>query len=326
MIEESVIRSQLSQTLVETQFDFLGEKYEGKVRDSYISGDVRYLITSDRLSCFDVIVTSVPFKGQVLNELAVSWFDKASSIIENHLLDVPDPNVMVAKNCEILPIEVIMRGYLTGSAWRDYQAGKAISGIELPKGLRASEAFAEPLLTPSTKAERGEHDEPISEKEILERKIVEPKLWEQVSEVASALFELGQKEASNQGLILVDTKYEFGLYNGKLVLADEIHTLDSSRYWIKESYPERFEKGEAPQMLDKEPTRQWLLSQGYQGEGEIPEFTDDHRIEISKHYIDSFHKISGSPFKAAPGDPVARIEENLRNFQSNAQAVANGNG
>lgn len=310
------LREQLAHVLDSTDFNFLGEKYEGKVRDSYINGDTRFLITTDRLSCFDVVVTTVPLKGQVLNQLAVHWFEKSSDIVENHLLDVPDPNVMVVKNCEILPVEVVVRGYLTGSAWRAYQSGKDVSGITLPAGMRESQAFEKPLITPSTKAERGSHDEPISEKDLVQRGLVNPRLWEQVREVSFALFEKGQRFAESQSLILVDTKYEFGLYEDRLMLVDEIHTLDSSRYWVKESYEELFESGQTQRMLDKEPTRQWLLSQGYQGDGPVPTFSDEHRLAISKHYMDSFEQLSGKSFEPIFGPTKDRIEAVLRKYSS----------
>lgn len=314
MLNDSDLKRQLPFVLKGTNFDFLGEKYQGKVRDSYLAGDVRYLITSDRISCFDVVVTTVPFKGQVLNEMAVWWFEKTKGVIANHIIDVPDLNVMVARNVEILPIEVIVRGYITGSAWRDYQDGKAISGITLPTGLRASQKLPEAILTPSTKAAIGSHDEPISEQEILATGVVPAALWGQVKESALELFRLGQEHAKQQGLILVDTKYEFGLLNGKLVLADEIHTLDSSRFWIAESYQGRFEKGEAPEMLDKEPTRQWLLSQGFKGDGPVPTFTDEHRVEISRHYINSFERIIGEEFNGEVGSASERIAGRLREY------------
>ena len=314
MVSDDQIREQLEHVLEGTNFDFLGERYAGKVRDSYTRGDTRFLITSDRISCFDVVVTLVPFKGQALNQMAVNWFGQTEDIVSNHLIDVPDPNVMVAKNLDMLPIEVIVREYITGSAWRDYQAGKSISGVELPKGLRASEKLPETIITPSTKAEQGEHDLPISEAEILGRGLVEKQLWEEIKEVSMALFRRGQEVAARHGLIFVDTKYEFGLVNGKLTLADEIHTMDSSRFWINSSYLERFERGEAPEMLDKEPTRQWLISKGYQGEGEIPEFTDQHRIDLSRHYISAFERITGGEFSAEVGPALERVERNLRAY------------
>ncbi len=315
MIRDEDINSQIDHVLARTALSFLGDRYEGKVRDNYSSGDVRYLITTDRLSCFDVVVTTIPFKGQVLNELAVHWFKLAGEIVPNHIIDIPDPNVIVAKNCQILPVELVVRAYLTGSAWRDYEAGKAISGIKLPAGMKASQKLDEPIVTPSTKAERGKHDLPISESEILSSGLVQRSLWERIREVSLQLFRLGQIEADRRGLLLVDTKYEFGLDpNGNLLLADEIHTLDSSRYWIKENYLTAFAKGESPQMLDKEPTRQWLLSKGYKGDGAIPEFTREHRIQISRHYIESFERISGHQFKPEFGSVEKRIEANLRKY------------
>lgn len=311
-LTDAELKQQLKYVLTKTDFDFLGSKYEGKVRDNYTSGDTRVLITSDRLSCFDVVVTSIPFKGQVLNQMAAHWFRVSQSIVENHLLDVPDPNVMLVRNCEILPVEVIVRAYITGSAWRDYESGREVSGIKLAPGLKPSQKLPELLITPSTKAEKGKHDLPISEKEILEKGLVKPNLWSQVREVSLQLFKLGQAQAEKQGLILVDTKYEFGLYHGKLTLADEIHTLDSSRYWIKSTYQERFERGESPEMLDKEPMRQWLLAQGYKGEGAIPTFSDDYRAQISRHYIDSFYRVTGLQFQGKVGPVLERIEKNLR--------------
>lgn len=311
---KQIISSQIENVLIDTDLSFAGSRYAGKVRDSYVNKDVRFLITTDRLSCFDAVVTAVPFKGQVLTALAAEWFERVSDIVDHHLLDVPDPNVMVGRNCEVLPVEVVVRGYITGSAWRDYSAGRAVSGITLPAGLRQSEQLPEPVLTPSTKAEQGEHDEPISEAEIIKRQIVPENLWQEIREVALALFKRGQEHAGRQGLILVDTKYEFGLYNNRLMLVDEIHTLDSSRYWIKENYEEKFKLGESPAMLDKEPVRQWLLSQGYSGDGEIPHFSNEYRSELALHYIRSFEQITGKNFEPVPGPAEGRIEKNVRAY------------
>jgi len=307
MITDQELRNQLPFVLSETNFSKWGERYEGKVRDNYARGDKRVLITTDRLSCFDRVVTTIPFKGQVLTQMAVEWFKRTSSIITNHIIDLPDPNVMIVRSCKILPIEVVVRGFLTGSAWRDYQAGSTISGIRLPAGLANYSQLPEVLLTPSTKAERGMHDQPISEAEIASRGVVQPRVWAQVREAALALFAEGTKYARESGLILVDTKYEFGLVGEELILADEIHTLDSSRYWVAESYQERLVRGESPVMLDKEPVRQWLLAQGFKGDGTIPNFSDEYRIEIARHYLDAFEKIVGRPLSAAVGDVAARI-------------------
>lgn len=316
MLREDQIKAQLSYVLSDSDFKGLGVKYQGKVRDNYTRGDLRFLITSDRLSCFDRVVTTVPFKGQVLNQMAVSWFKKSEGIIANHIVDVPDPNVIVAKNCEILPIELVVRGYLAGSAWRDYEAGKDISGINLPPGLNMGVKLSAPIVTPSTKAPKGSHDMPISEAEILSSKLVERSIWQQAKEVALNLFQMGTAHALKQGLLLVDTKYEFGLLNGRLILADEIHTMDSSRYWIAETYEARLSAGQLPEMLDKEPTRQWLLSQGFKGDGPIPYFSDEHRIKIAQHYVSSYEKILGESFKAEVGPVIPRIEANLKRYFS----------
>jgi phosphoribosylaminoimidazole-succinocarboxamide synthase len=306
------IVSQLKYSLERTALDDLGARYEGKVRDCYANGERTYLITTDRLSCFDRVVTTIPFKGEVLTALAVNWFKKTSDIIDNHIIDLPDPNVMVVKPVEILPIEVVVRGYLAGSAWRDYAAGRAVSGIDLPKGLNQYQKLPKDLLTPSTKAPSGTHDEPISEEEIIGRGIVPNKLWQEIRNVALALFKRGSEIAGHQGLILVDTKYEFGLSAGRLILADEIHTLDSSRYWVGSSYQQRVASGEAPEMLDKEPVRQWLLSQGFKGDGPIPHFSDEKRVEIAAHYIFSFERVTGERFVGHGGDVATRIASALQ--------------
>lgn len=311
MITRTEILKQLPNVLEATHFDHLGERYEGKVRDSYTRGEQRVLITTDRLSCFDRVVTTIPFKGQVLNQLALKWFARTQDIVQNHLIDTPHPNVMVVKNCRILPIEVVVRGYLAGSAWRDYSAGRDISGVKLPPGMRSAQRLETPLLTPATKAEHGAHDTPISESEIITKGIVDRDIWAEVREAALSLFALGQRAVAERGLILVDTKYEFGIYQGGLVLADEIHTLDSSRFWKAGTYNERFARGESPEMLDKEPTRQWLLQQGFQGDGAIPHFSDEHRVQIAEHYIGSYEQILGEEFVAAGGAVGLSIERAL---------------
>jgi phosphoribosylaminoimidazole-succinocarboxamide synthase len=314
MLSDEILERQVACVLAATDFPSLGKKYEGKVRDSYIRDDTRFLITTDRLSCFDVVVTSIPFKGQVLNQLALHWFDLVKNVIPNHLLGVPDPNVMFVRNCDILPVEVVVRAYIAGSAWRDYEAGKSISGLRLPPGLKNYSVLPEILLTPSTKAARGGHDQPISESEIISTGLVDAPMWSQVREAAFSLFEIGRREADRNGLILADTKYEFGIKDGRLLLADEIHTLDSSRYWIKESYQERMESGMPPEMLDKEPTRQWLLAKGFNGNGPIPEFSAEHRMDIARHYISSYEMITGKQFEAAAGDVHERIRKALSNY------------
>jgi len=286
-----------------TDFKGFDSVYHGKVRDTYLKGDKRIFITTDKLSCFDRIVTTIPYKGAVLNSLATYWLNKTKEIVPNHLLSVPHPNVMIGKNCTVFPVEVVVRGYLAGSAWRSYKKGEDVSGIKLPPGLLNYHRFEEPIITPSTKAKTGDHDEPISEVEIISSGLVPQ--WAQVREYALSLFNFGSKEVEKRGLILADTKFEFGLFNGEVTLVDEIFTLDSTRYWESDSY----EAGKDPVMLDKEVVRQWLISQGFMGEGDIPFFSDEKREEISKQYIDSVFKITGVPFDKSAVDSAPNLEE-----------------
>ena len=316
MDNENILQQQLPHVLLETDFEFLPNRYQGKVRDCYADENVRFLITTDRLSCFDRVVTTVPFKGQVLNQLAVYWFNQTGNIVNNQLIEVPDPNVMLVRNCQIVPVEVVVRAYLTGSAWRDYQAGKTVSGLKLPAGLRQNQALPEIVVTPSTKAQIGDHDQPISETEIIAQGVVEESIWQKIRQVSLELFTFGSEMVARNGLILVDTKYEFGLYQGELILADELHTLDSSRFWVTDSYQDLLEKGEPQIMLDKEPTRQWLLQQGFKGDGDIPHFSDQHRIAIARHYINAYERISGEKFQPLAGPVVERIERALRGYYS----------
>jgi phosphoribosylaminoimidazole-succinocarboxamide synthase len=318
MIPRSEVEAQLSFSLENIDLNAVGEKIEGKVRDCYVVDDKRILIASDRLSAFDVVLTSIPFKGQVLTQMAMHWFEETKHIIPNHIISNPHPNVMVSQEVSILPIEVVVRGYITGSAWRDYSAGKAVSGIRLEPGLKKSQKFDTPILTPSTKADRGEHDEPISEEEILKQGIVEESVWAQVREKALELFAFGTKKAAERGLILVDTKYEFGqAKDGTLILADEVHTPDSSRYWLLESYQSRFEAGEDPEMFDKEFVRRALIEQGYMGEGTPPELSDEFRVDTSLKYIDAYERITGKSFTAEVGSSVegirSAVEKSLQN-------------
>lgn len=305
MLSREKIESQLPHCLDSCELPELGQKIEGKVRDSYVLGDKRVLVTSDRLSAFDVVLSTIPFKGKVLNDMAAFWFDATSDIAENHLLGRPHPNIFISKQVEILPIEVIIRGYLTGSAWRDYQVGKDISGISLPEGMPKSTRFDTPLITPSTKAERGEHDMPISSEEIVSSGLVEKTVWEEVCEKALLLFERGTQIAEKQGLILVDTKYEFGILsqNGKteVILADEIHTPDSSRYWIKATYKDAFREGSDPKMLDKEFVRRELIKRGFSGEGKPPILEDSFRVDTAERYMEAYESITGKSFEAKVG-------------------------
>lgn len=303
--------------LQETNFTWLGERYVGKVRDSYVRDRTRVLIATDRLSAFDRVITTVPGKGQVLTQLAKFWFDRCASVVENHVIDVPDPCVMIGREVSIIPVEVVVRGYVAGSAWRDYIAGNLVSGVKLPPGLREFDRLPQPILTPSTKEAFGKHDMPISEAEIVSRGIVTGPLWERIRETALRLFEVGTKELNGRGLLFADTKYEFGLLDGRLVLADEIHTLDSSRFWVAASYEERLQRGESPEMLDKEPIRRWLMERNFKGDGPLPVIPDEYRMELVRHYTKSFKMITGIECAIDTSDPLDRIERNLRAYFKN---------
>ncbi len=246
MISKQKIIENIPNVLKTVNIPGLGKKHQGKVRDSYQLNNKRIIITTDRQSAFDHVLGLIPFKGQVLTRLSEFWFKKTADIIQNHLLSVPDPNAMVVKNCKVIPIEMVVRGYITGvtdtSIWGSYEKGeRIIYGVRFPEGLRKNQKLPEPVITPTTKAEAG-HDERLTEKEILQRRIVSPSIWKQMEKAALALYERGQKISDREGMILADTKYEFGLDNGQLVLIDEIHTPDSSRYWVKKTYKERLQK------------------------------------------------------------------------------------
>ncbi len=313
MISEELIQKQLNNTLENTEMTELGEKFTGKVRDVYSADKKMTIIVSDRLSAFDKVLTTIPFKGQVLNQIAEFWFDATKDIIQNQIISVPDPNVMIVKKVKTLPIEVIVRGYITGSAWRDYKAGKGIPGITLPEGMKKDQKFDTPLFTPSTKAEHGMHDEAISEEEIVAQGLLEKDLLAQVKEVALKLFARGTELCAKQGMILVDTKYEFGIDDdGKLILIDEIHTPDSSRFWYADTYAELFEKGEDQRMLDKEYLRQWLINErNFMGDGEIPDIPEEIKVEVAKRYIQAYEEITGKEFSATNDPIVERIKKNL---------------
>ena len=316
MLSDATLKNQLKHTLDKTSFNF-GKKYEGKVRDNYTLNGKRIIITTDRISAFDRVLCSIPFKGQVLNQTSAFWFNKTKKIVENHVLSVPDPNVMVVKECKTLPVEIVVRGYITGvtttSAWYNYERGvRNFCGNILPEGLRKNQKFAKPIITPSTKAEHGLHDESISGEEIIKRGLVDEKIYKQMEKVALKLFDYGTRLVAKNNLILVDTKYEFGLHEGSLVLIDEIHTPDSSRFWIKDNYEELFAKGQEPQKLDKEYVRQYLANKGFLGEGTIPEIPDDVKIEAAKRYITAYEMITGKLFEVENGNILERIEGNLR--------------
>jgi phosphoribosylaminoimidazole-succinocarboxamide synthase len=313
-VNTSALYAQLPHTLQRVNLPLQGTHYQGKVRDTYRQGDRLILITSDRLSAFDHVLTTIPFKGEVLNRLATFWFERTKHVVPNHILDVPDPNVTVARACEPFAIEMVVRGYLTGSLWRDYEKGTHTAyGLPFPAGLRKDEAFPEPIVTPSTKAQYGKHDEPISQAEILARGLASPRDWARLTEAAKALFAEGQKWARTRGLILVDTKYEFGKVGDELYVIDEIHTPDSSRYWVADEYEARFTKGEDQRMLDKENIRQWLIRErNFSGHGTPPQIPNDVRVDLAEKYLTAYERITGTELKLEPGDVHARIEKNLR--------------
>lgn len=309
----------MSATLVKTNFQFPGQTgvYHGKVRDVYFldNGQI-VMVASDRISAFDVVLPKgIPFKGQVLNQIATYFLDATKDIVPNWLIATPDPMVSLGHHCEPFKVEMVIRGYLTGSAWRAYEAGeRTICGITLPEGMRENEAFPTPIITPTTKADEG-HDENISREEIIAQGIVSEEDYKQLEAYTQALFARGQEMARERGLILVDTKYEFGKKDGKIYLIDEIHTPDSSRYFYAEGYEERFEKGEEQKQLSKEFVRQWLIQNGFQGRtGEtIPEMSDEYCKSVSERYIELFEHVTGHKFVPADSSDIeARIEANVK--------------
>ncbi len=316
-IDPRLLVEQCSRSLERTDFRGLGERVEGKVRDSYCAGDRRTIVVTDRVSCFDVVVGTLPFKGQVLNQIAAFWFDATKAIAPNHLLAVPDPNVSVVRECRPLPVEFVMRGYLTGSTstsiWTAYARGeRRYCGHQLPEGLRKHEPLPRPILTPTTKAPKGEHDALTSREEILASGALDARLYDEAELLTSALFAEGQRHAASRGLILVDTKYELGQdESGRLVVIDEIHTPDSSRYWYRDRYEQALSQGRDPEALDKEYVRRWLQEQGYRGEGTPPELPIDVRCEAARRYIEAFEQIAGRAFAPDTEPPVERIRRNL---------------
>lgn len=300
----SIDNQDLNNCITQTSVPAAGTPYRGKVRDVYSLGDDKLgIVASDRISAFDHIMKqAIPYKGQILNSLATFAFNKVDDLVETHIIDVPHPNVTIAKKCEPIPIEVVIRACLTGHAARVYKSGKrTLCGVELPDGMVENQKFEEPILTPATKAEEG-HDEDISEKEILDRKIVDPDLWKEIRMKAFQIFERGQEIANKQGLILVDTKYEFGLCNGELTLIDEVHTADSSRYFYSEGYEQRLKEGKPQKQLSKEFLREWLMEHDFQGkEGqELPDLPDSLRIKVFERYSELFEKLTGKSFEPTP--------------------------
>lgn len=308
----------MATTLVKTDFNFPGQTsvYHGKVRDVYdINDNIMVMVATDRISAFDVILPEgIPYKGQVLNQIAAKFLDATADIVPNWKLATPDPMVTVGLKCEGFKVEMIIRGYLTGSAWRDYKAGcREICGVKLPEGMRENERFPEPIITPTTKADAG-HDENISREEIIAQGIVSKEDYETMERYTRALFERGTMMAASKGLILVDTKYEFGKRDGKVYLIDEIHTPDSSRYFYAEGYEERFENGEPQRQLSKEFVRQWLIEHDFMGKAgqAVPEMTPEFCESVSQRYIELYEHITGERFvKADEADLSDRIAKNV---------------
>lgn len=315
MVQDKTILAAIPQALKTVDLPFLGEKRQGKVRDIYIVDGKRILITTDRQSAFDVILGNIPFKGQVLNLLSQFWFEHTADIVQNHMIDVPDPNVMVTKDCKPIPVEMIVRGYMTGvtktSIWYSYEKGeRIIYGINFPDGLSKNQKLWQPILTPTTHPEAGSkvHDERLTEEEIIGKGIVKKDLYEQMKRASLALFQRGTEICQKAGLILVDTKYEFGLHNGELTLIDEIHTPDSSRFWIAKTYQHRINLGMEPENFDKEFLRLWYAQRGYRGDGPPPPMIDDLIVQTAKRYISVYEKITGNNFS---GGNVENAQERI---------------
>ena len=323
MVDANFLARHLDRVLDDATIPELPSHYRGKVRDNYDLPDGRRLIiATDRLSAFDLNIAAIPFKGQVLTQIARYWFNHTADICPNHVIGYPDPNVLLCKRLDILPIEIVVRDYLAGttatSVWSMYKSGRReIYGQHFPDGLRENEKLPQTVLTPTTKARDGEHDEPVTSAEIIDRGLLSPAQWQEVSTTALALFARGREIAAKRGLILVDTKYEFGLdREGRILLADEIHTPDSSRYWFAQSYPGRFAAGEAPESFDKDFVRRWVAARVDPYRDPIPPIPPDIIAEAARIYVDVFETITGERFAVAdPERPVLeRIRANLREF------------
>jgi phosphoribosylaminoimidazole-succinocarboxamide synthase len=317
MVSNELIRAQLAKTLDRTDLPEMGDKYVGKVRDCYTKDNRRTIVVTDRISAFDVVLGTIPFKGQVLNQIAAYWFESTRGIASNHVISVPDPTVMIAAECEQLPVEFVMRSYLTGvtttSIWYHYERGdRTFCGHKLPEGMRKNQKLEKAILTPSTKAAKGDHDKSVSREEILAAGLLNAETFDRAAEMCARIFAFGQSLAAQRGLILVDTKYEIGRRrDGSLCFIDEVHTPDSSRYWYADDYQTRFEKSEEPRGLDKEYVRRVLAEQGYRGDGPPPPLTDDVRCEAARRYIALYELITGRGFVPDFEEPNTRIRRNL---------------
>jgi len=310
------ILAAIPHTLQEVELPGLGRRVTGKVRDIYVMNGKRALITTDRVSGFDRVLGTIPFKGQVLNQLSAWWFEQLKGVVDNHVISIPDPNVMIAYEADPLPVEVIVRGYITGvtstSLWTLYSQGvERPYGLDLPAGLQKDDPLPEPVITPTTKATGGAHDERLTSTEVVERGLVEPDLWATIQQIALTVFKQGQTVARQAGLILADTKYEFGLIDGKPTLIDEVHTPDSSRYWVAESYEAVHGTNQAPENFDKEFLRLWFVEQGYRGEGDIPAMPPEFIAQVSQRYIAAYERLTGETFVPGEQPAINRIQKNL---------------
>ena len=317
MLDDVLLKEHLAQTLQGTNLEGLGERYEGKVRDNYSRGDRRLIVVTDRISAFDRILGTIPFKGQVLNRLAAWWFEKTKDVAKSHFVGVPDPNVLECVECKPLPVEFVVRAYITGSTstsmWTHYAAGaRTFCGHDLPEGLKKNQRLERPILTPATNAPLGEHDVSSSREEILAKGNVSAEDFDRGAGMAMKLFAVGQKICADRGLILVDTKYEMGKTPaGEVAVIDEIHTPDSSRFWMASTYEERFAGGLDPEPLDKDFVRRYYTALGYRGDGDAPELPPEVRIGAAKRYVEAYERITGETFVPDTDPPLLRIAKNL---------------
>jgi phosphoribosylaminoimidazole-succinocarboxamide synthase len=317
MVDSATLLKALPHCLERTNFPSLGAEYEGKVRDNYTRDGQRFIVVTDRISAFDRVLGTIPFKGQVLNRLAAWWFQKTKNVADNHMLGVPDPNVLRCVECKPILVEMIVRAYATGntstSLWTHYERGSRVfCGHRLPDGLKKNQKLPSPILTPTTKAPKGEHDVSGSREEILATGKVSAKDFDEASIQAAKLFEAGQKICAERGLVLVDTKYEFGRTpDGRLVVIDEVHTPDSSRFWRANTYDERFGAGQDPEPLDKDFVRRWYIAQGYKGDGVAPPMTDEVRVGAAERYVAAYEQITGEAFVPDLQPPLERMARNL---------------
>ncbi len=318
MVSKEKLTAGLKRTLYKTEFSGFDNRMQGKVRDSYVRDGRRFIITTDRISAFDRVLGTLPFKGQILNRVAAFWFEQTRERVPNHMVGTPDPQVMEVLDCTPMPVEMVVRAYLTGSTstsiWTHYKNGvRVFCGNEIPDGMRKHEKLSAPILTPSTKAEEGDHDVSVSREEILAMGKISAEEFDTIAKFSFELFDFGQKHCAERGLILVDTKYEFGKTpDGRIVVIDEVHTPDSSRFWQAATYAERLDAGQDPQGLDKEYVRVWLKKeQGFTGDGDIPPIPDEVRVEAASRYIQACQQITGESFEPNEEDPMQRIAANL---------------